>query len=66
MIIFIDELDRCKPSFAVHLLEQIKHYLYDERIIFVLSVNQEELQYTIKHFYGNEFDASRYLDRFLI
>jgi hypothetical protein len=21
-------------------------------------------QYTIKHFYGNEFDASRYLDRF--
>lgn len=64
LIIFIDELDRCKPSFAVHLLEQIKHYLYDERIIFVLSVNQEELQYTIKHFYGNEFDASRYLDRF--
>lgn len=64
MVVFIDELDRCKPSFAVQLLEQIKHYLCDDRIIFVLSVNLEELQYTIKHFYGNEFDASRYLDRF--
>ncbi|MEQ2944654.1 KAP family P-loop NTPase fold protein [Anaerostipes hadrus] len=64
LVVFIDELDRCKPSFAVQLLEQIKHYLCDDRIIFVLSVNLEELQYTIKHFYGNEFDASRYLDRF--
>lgn len=64
LVIFIDELDRCKPSFAVHLLEQIKHYLCDERIIFVFSVNLQELQHTIKHYYGDSFDACRYLDRF--
>jgi len=64
LLVFIDELDRCKPSYAVHLLEQIKHYLYDERITFVFSVNLQELQHTIKHYYGNSFDACRYLDRF--
>lgn len=64
LIVFIDELDRCKPSYAVQLLEQIKHYLCDERITFVFSVNLNELQHTIKHYYGDLFDACRYLDRF--
>ncbi|HBZ63402.1 MAG TPA: hypothetical protein DEO89_02080 [Lachnospiraceae bacterium] len=30
LIVFIDEWDRCKPSYVVHLLEQIKHYLCDD------------------------------------
>lgn len=64
LVIFIDELDRCKPSYAVQLLERIKHYLCDERVTFVFSVNLGELQHTIKHYYGNTFDACRYLDRF--
>ena len=64
LVVFIDELDRCKPSYAVQLLERIKHYLYDDRITFVFSVNLGELQHTIKHYYGNTFDACRYLDRF--
>lgn len=64
LIIFIDELDRCKPSYAVHLLEQIKHYLCDDRISFVFSVNLGELQHTISHYYGESFDSCRYLDRF--
>ena len=64
LVLFIDELDRCKPSYAVQLLERIKHYLCDERITFVFSVNLGELQHTIKHYYGNNFDACRYLDRF--
>lgn len=64
LVIFIDELDRCKPTFAVHLLEQIKHYIIDDRITFVFSVNLEQLQHTIKHYYGAKFDSCRYLDRF--
>ncbi len=64
LIVFIDELDRCKPSFAVKLLEQIKHYLSDDRVTFVFSVNLDELQHTIRHYYGESFDACRYLDRF--
>ncbi len=64
LVIFIDELDRCKPTFTVKLLEQIKHYIFDERITFVFSVNLEQLQHTIKHYYGADFDSCRYLDRF--
>ena len=64
LVVFIDELDRCKPDYAVLLLEQIKHYIFDDRITFVFSVNLEQLQHTIKHYYGESFDACRYLDRF--
>ena len=64
LVVFIDELDRCKPSYAVQLLERIKHYFSNDRITFVFSVNVEELQHTIRRYYGEGFDASRYLDRF--
>lgn len=46
------------------MLERIEHYFINERITFVFSVNLEQLQHTIKNFYGNDFDACRYLDRF--
>lgn len=64
LVVFIDELDRCRPSYAVQMLERIKHYFANDRITFVFSVNIEELQHTVKRYYGNEFDACRYLDRF--
>lgn len=64
LVIFVDELDRCRPSYAVRLLERIEHYFINDRITFVFSVNLEQLQHTIKNFYGNDFDACRYLDRF--
>ena len=64
LIILIDELDRCNPRFAVELLEGIKHYFCNDKVIFVFGINSDQLQYTIKNYYGNEFDALRYLDRF--
>lgn len=64
LVVFVDELDRCTPKYAVKLLERIKHYFNNDRITFVFSVNLEQLQHTIKSFYGNNFEASRYLDRF--
>lgn len=64
LVIFIDELDRCKPSFAVRLLERIKHYFSNGNITFVLSINTHELQNTVRQYYGSSFDAYRYLDRF--
>ncbi len=64
LIIFVDELDRCKPTFAIKLLERIKHYFCNDAITFVFSVNVEELQHTVKRYYGDNYDACRYLDRF--
>lgn len=64
LLILIDELDRCKPTYAVQLLERIKHYFSNERITFVFAVNNKELQKTITAFYGDGFDANLYLDKF--
>lgn len=64
VVIFIDELDRCRPAYAVQLLERIKHYFDDDRVTFVFSVDITQLQHTIKAYYGYAFDATRYLDKF--
>lgn len=64
VVIFIDELDRCRPAYAVQLLERIKHYFDDDRITFVFSVDITQLQHTVKAYYGYAFDATRYLDKF--
>lgn len=64
LIVLIDELDRCKPSYAVKLLERIKHYFSNDKITFVFSINTNELQHTIRKHYGADFDGSRYLERF--
>lgn len=64
LVIFIDELDRCRPDFAVRLLERIKHFFNNKNIIFVFSVNHEELTHTVKNVYGMEFDGYKYLSRF--
>lgn len=64
LVIFIDELDRCKPSYALEMLERIKHYFDDDRIIFIVSVNKEQLIHTILNYYGNGFDSTGYLNKF--
>lgn len=64
LVIIVDELDRCRPSFAVKFLERIKHYFENDRITFVFSVNMNELQHTIKGCYGSDFNGHKYLDRF--
>jgi len=64
LVFFIDELDRCKPDYAIRFLERIKHYFDDERITFVFSVNLTQLQWTVRSYYGNGFDATKYIDKF--
>lgn len=64
LVIFVDELDRCKPTFAIKFLERIKHYFEHPNITFVFSVNIAELSHTVQNYYGKDFDAGRYLNRF--
>lgn len=64
LVVFVDELDRCKPDYAVRFLERIKHYFNDERITFVFSVSVSQLECTVRNYYGADFNAVRYLDKF--
>ena len=65
LIIFIDELDRCRPTYAIELLERIKHLFSIERLVFVLSTDTTQLTHSICAVYGNGFDAKKYLQRFI-
>ena len=65
LVVVIDELDRCRPSYAVELLEAAKHIFAVSGILFVLGVNRSELAHSIKAVYGGEFDAHGYLRRFV-
>ncbi|HBH7906918.1 TPA: KAP family NTPase [Vibrio parahaemolyticus] len=62
--IFIDELDRCRPTYAVEMLETIKHFFELDNIVFVIATDTEQLQHAVKAVYGEGFDAQTYLGRF--
>ncbi|MEB5959228.1 KAP family NTPase [Enterobacter sichuanensis] len=64
LFIIIDELDRCRPDFAISLLEITKHIFNIPGVIFIISTDTEQLQHSIKVVYGSEFSASHYLNRF--
>ncbi len=63
LIFIIDELDRCRPTFAIEVLERIKHLFNIPGIIFVLGMNRIELEKSIKHVYG-DINSEEYLRRF--
>ena len=65
LVIMIDELDRCRPTYAIEVLEVAKHLFSVPNIIFVLAINREELCHSIRSVYGNKFGASGYLRRFI-
>ena len=65
IILFIDELDRCRPDYAVDMLEVIKHVFDVENVKVVLVTNTKQLRAAINHRYGVEVDAQKYLDKFL-
>lgn len=64
IFIFIDELDRCRPTFSIELLEGIKHLFSAPGVYFIVSTDTKQLCHSIKAVYGAEFDAGRYLKRF--
>lgn len=66
VIFFIDELDRCNPTFAVRTLERIKHIFDIPNIVFVLSIDKSQLGNSICGYFGSDkFDAEEYLRRFI-
>lgn len=64
LIILVDELDRCRPTYAIELLERIKHFFATKNVVFIFGVNLNQLSHSVKAIYGNEFDGKAYLGRF--
>ncbi|MFD3000366.1 P-loop NTPase fold protein [Pontibacter toksunensis] len=66
LIFIIDELDRCRPNYAVSILEQIKHFFSVPNIVFVLSIDKVQLGNAVRGVYGSDaIDSDEYLRRFI-
>lgn len=66
LIFIIDELDRCKPDFAVKTLERIKHLFAVKNVVFVLAIDHEQLCHSVRGYYGSDkIAADDYLRRFI-
>jgi hypothetical protein len=65
VVIIIDELDRCRPTYAVKLLEEVKHIFDVAGIVFVLGINGDQLAASLSASYGPNFDGKSYLRRFV-
>ena len=63
LVFIVDELDRCRPTFAIELLERVKHLLDVPGMVFVFGINRAELGKSIQSVYG-DIDADVYLHRF--
>lgn len=64
LFIFVDELDRCRPNYAIELLEGIKHLFGIPGIYFIVATNIDQLGESTKAIYGPNFNGRRYLKRF--
>ncbi len=64
LLLIVDELDRCRPDFALSLIERIKHLFSTKNVCFMLLVNLMQLENYVKAVYGAEVDARNYLHKF--
>ncbi len=65
LVIVVDELDRCRPTFALEMLEVMKHLFDVDRIVFVLAVDVAQLRESVATVYGRGIDSREYLRRFI-
>lgn len=65
LVIVVDELDRCRPDYALNLMEVVKHFFDVENVHFVLGVNLKELANSVRARYGTGIQAERYLQKFI-
>lgn len=63
-IIIIDELDRCKPNFAMETLEIVKHFFDIENCVFIVAVDKLQLQESAKTIFGQGMDSEKYFSKF--
>ena len=63
LVFIIDELDRCRPDWAMEFLERAKHIMEIPGMVFVFGINRDQLRESVRHQQG-AIDASTYLQRF--
>lgn len=64
-LIFTDELDRCRPDYAVSYLETIKHVFDIHGLVFVLAIDYDHLKNSACSLYGDDLNFPEYFRKFI-
>jgi len=65
LVFVIDELDRCRPDYALEVLEVIKHFFSVPHVHFILGVNLRALENSVQARYGSKTNGHAYLKKFI-
>lgn len=65
VLILVDELDRCRPDYAISYLETMKHFFDIEGVIFVLAIDKAQLCCSAKKAFGDDLDFDEYYRKFV-
>lgn len=63
-LLLVDELDRCRPNYAIDYLETIKHVFDIHGLVFVLAVDKSQLRSSAKALFG-DLDFEEYYRKFV-
>ncbi len=65
ILFFVDELDRCRPDYAISYLETIKHIFDVKRAVFILAADRQQLENSAKKAFGADLDFEEYYRKFI-
>ena len=64
ILIIVDELDRCRPNYAIEFLETIKHFFDIKGLIFVIGADKGQLASSAKALFGQQLVFDEYYRKF--
>jgi predicted KAP-like P-loop ATPase len=67
LVVFIDNLDRCLPSNAIHTLEAIRLFLFMPKTAFVIAADEDMIRHAVTRHFNNpsERHVVDYLDKLI-
>ena len=65
VIFLVDELDRCRPDYAITYLETIKHIFDVQGAVFILAADRQQLENSAKTAFGPNLDFEEYYRKFI-
>lgn len=65
VVIVVDELDRCLPTYTIKVLERLHHIFTDlQNVVVTISMDKTQIEHSIQEIYG-EIDVDTYLRKFI-
>jgi hypothetical protein len=65
VLFLVDELDRCRPDYAISYLETIKHIFDIKGAVFILAADRQQLENSARMAFGQDLDFEEYYRKFI-